>query len=283
MAPAPSDSGLLALLYGTVLGRTLLRPLISRPVSKAAGRFMDSAISRPLIPRFIRSNGIDMAEYEAETYQSFNAFFTRRIRSEARPMEPDPERLMAPCDGRLSVYAIDEDSVFTVKNSRYDVSALLGGDGRAADFVGGTCLVFRLSVDDYHRYHYLDDGTKEDNHFVPGVLHTVRPIALAHTAVFIQNCREYTFMRTAHFGTVAQVEVGALLVGRISNDQQSGAFTRGQEKGRFLYGGSTVVLLLQKDAAVIDERFWRATARDEETRVKLGEGIGFSQTGGKHA
>ena len=283
MAPAPSDGGLLAFLYGTALGRLLLRPLVSRPVSRAAGRFMDSALSRGMISHFIRRNHIDMSEYAEEDYKSFNAFFTRRIDPEARPMTSDPERLMAPCDGRLSVYAIDADSVFAIKNSRYDVCALLGGDARAADFVDGTCLVFRLSVYDYHRYHYLDDGTKGKNHFVPGVLHTVRPIALAHTAVFIQNCREYTFMRTEHFGTVAQIEVGAMLVGKISNNQQSGAFVRGQEKGKFLYGGSTIVVLLQKGAAEIDARFWQATARNEETRVKLGEGIGFSRTGGKHA
>ncbi|MBQ9196773.1 MAG: phosphatidylserine decarboxylase [Clostridia bacterium] len=283
MAPAPSDGGLLAFLYGTAPGRLLLRPLISRPVSRLAGWFMDSPLSRPLIAPFIRKNGIDMADYEAEEYQSFNAFFTRRIKPAARPMAADPETLMAPCDGRLSVYKIGPDSLFAIKGSAYDVRSLLGNDERAEDFTGGTCLVFRLSVDDYHRYHYLDDGEKDENRFIPGALHTVRPIALAHTAVFVQNCREYTVMKTAHFGAVAQIEVGAMLVGKISNNQQAGAFVRGQEKGKFLYGGSTVVVLLQKDAAQIDQRFWRATDREEETRVKLGEGIGFSRTGGKHA
>ena len=283
MAPAPSDGRLLAFLYGTAPGRLLLKPLVSRGVSKAAGRFMDSRLSRPLIPRFIRANGIDLNDYLPEEYGSFNAFFTRRVRPEKRPIDAAPDHLIAPCDGRLSVYAVDGDSVFTIKNSRYDVRALLGGDSRAELFTGGVCLVFRLCVDDYHRYHYLDDGTQEAPVFIPGALHTVRPIALQHTDVFIQNCREYTILRTAHFGTVAQIEVGALLVGKIANNLREGAFRRGQEKGRFLYGGSTVVVLLRRDAAAVDERFWQATARGEETRVKLGERIGAAGNGGKHA
>lgn len=155
--------------------------------------------------------------------------------------------------------------------ARYDVRALLGGDPRAALFAGGDCLVFRLCVDDYHRYHYIDDGEKGENVFIPGRLHTVRPIALEHTNVFIQNCREYTLMQTRHFGTVAQIEVGALLVGRVCNHDGAGAFTRGAEKGCFYYGGSTVVLLLQKGRATVDERFFAATRRGEETRVLLGQ------------
>ena len=183
----------------------------------------------------------------------------------------DPVCLSAPCDGRLSAYHLEETGVFDIKGSRYDVRALLGGDPRAALFSGGDCLVFRLCVDDYHRYHYIDDGEKGENVFIPGRLHTVRPIALEHTNVFIQNCREYTLMQTRHFGTVAQIEVGALLVGRVCNHDGAGAFTRGAEKGCFYYGGSTVVLLLQKGRATVDERFFAATRRGEETRVLLGQ------------
>ena len=277
MARGPSDTGFLGFLYGTAPGRLLLRPLTARWLSRLAGRFMDSGLSKPLIAPFIRKNGIEMGDYIPEDYPGFNAFFTRRIRPEARPLDMEADHLMAPCDGRLSVYAIDENSVFTIKRSRYDVSALLGGDACADQYRGGVALVFRLCVDDYHRYHYLDDGTKGANHFIPGVLHTVRPIALAHTDVFIQNCREYTLLNTAHFGSVAQIEVGALLVGRISNNQGAGSFRRGEEKGKFLYGGSTIVLLLPPGAAEIKDRFWQATARGEEVRVRLGQCVGHAR------
>lgn len=277
MARGPSDTGLLGFLYGTAPGRLLLRPLTARWLSRLAGRFMDSRLSRPLIAPFIRKNGIEMGDYLPEQYPSFNAFFTRKIRPEARPLDRDPAHLMAPCDGRLSVYAIDKNSVFTIKHSRYDVAALLGGDDCAEQYQGGMALVFRLCVDDYHRYHYLDDGVKEDNHFIPGVLHTVRPIALEHTDVFIQNCREYSILHTDHFGAVAQIEVGALLVGRISNNLGAGSFRRGEEKGKFLYGGSTIVLLLPPGAAEIEDRYWQATARGEEVRVRLGQCVGHAR------
>ena len=280
MARASSDGRLLAFLYGTAPGRLLLKPLTARPLSKLAGKLLDSRLSTCLIGPFIRKNGIDLAEYQPEKYTSFNDFFTRRIRPEARPIDRRGDHLIAPCDGRLSVYAIGEDSVFTIKNSRYDVPALLGDDDGARAFMGGVCLVFRLAVDDYHRYHYLDDGAQGGPHFVPGRLHTVRPIALEHTSVFVQNCREYTMLMTEHFGLVAQIEVGAMLVGRICNDQRAVHFHRGDEKGHFMYGGSTIVVLLQKNKAVIEDRFWQATARGEEVRVRMGQAIGETFAGG---
>lgn len=269
-----SDGRLLAFLYGTRAGRLLLRPLTARGLSKAAGRLLDSGVSCCLISGFARKNGIDLSEYVPETYQSFNAFFTRRILPEKRPIDRTPSHLIAPCDGRLSVYEIGPESVFAIKNSRYDVAALLGHDARAACFAGGICLVFRLAVDDYHRYHYFDSGRKGENHFIPGCLHTVRPVALKHEKVFVQNCREYTFLETEHFGMAAQIEVGALLVGRIRNRQGAGSYRRGEEKGCFEYGGSTVVLLLEKGRAQVEERFWRNTEKGLETRVLLGECIG---------
>ena len=174
----------------------LLRPLTARPLSRAAGWLLNRRVSCALIGPFIRKSGIRMADYLPETYHSFNDFFTRHIRPELRPLPQDPVCLSAPCDGRLSAYHLEETGVFDIKGSRYDVRALLGGDPRAALFAGGDCLVFRLCVDDYHRYHYIDDGEKGENVFIPGRLHTVRPIALEHTNVFIQNCREYTLMQT---------------------------------------------------------------------------------------
>ena len=277
------ESAALIFLYRTVPGRMLLKLLIGRGLSKAAGRVLSSPVSRPLIAPFIRKNGIDLTDYAEEDYSCFNDFFCRRIRPERRPLPADPAELMAPCDGLLSAYRITDGMVLPIKQSRYSVSDLLGMDAAARLFRDGVCLVFRLCVDNYHRYCYVDNGQKGPNVFLPGVLHTVRPIALESVPVFVRNCREYTVMETVRFGTVAQIEVGALLVGKIANDLHEGAFRRGQEKGRFLYGGSTVVVLLRRDAAAVDERFWQATARGEEARVKLGERIGAAGNGGKHA
>ena len=268
------ESAALVFLYRTVPGRMLLKLLIGRGLSQAAGRVLSSPVSRPLIAPFIRKNGIDLTDYAEEDYSCFNDFFCRRIRPERRPLPADPAELMAPCDGLLSAYRITDGMVLPIKQSRYSVSDLLGMDAAARLFRDGVCLVFRLCVDNYHRYCYVDDGQKGPNVFLPGVLHTVRPIALESVPVFVRNCREYTVMETVRFGTVAQIEVGALLVGRIDNHDGAGPIRRGEEKGRFLYGGSTVILLLEKDRVALDEALFTATANGIETPVVMGQVLG---------
>ena len=275
-AVAPPTEGLaLRLLYGSAPGRGVLRLLSARPVSQAAGRWMDSRLSRVLIAPFIRRNAIRMEDYVPQDYPSFNAFFCRPIRKELRPVPEAAAAFMAPCDGLLSAYPIRDGLVLPIKQSRYTVSELLGGDPAAERFRDGVCLMFRLCVHHYHRYSYPDAGRVIAKRFLPGVLHTVRPIALAALPVFTQNCRELMLLETEHFGTVAQVEVGALLVGRIENYKGPGMrFRRGEEKGRFLYGGSTVVVLLEKNAVVLDRAFFENTEQGLETPVLLGEVLG---------
>ena len=267
------ESASLRFLYHTAFGRLLLRPLIGRGFSKLGGDFMSSRLSKPLIKGFIRNNNIDLAEYHAENFRCFNDCFTRKIRDGYRPIGEEPDRLISPCDAYLSAYPITEDTVYPIKQSLYTVSDLLGGDPAASRFYGGSCLVFRLCVHHYHRYCYIDNGTKTENRFLAGKLHTVRPIALAQYPVFAQNCREYTLMETERFGTVAQIEVGAMLVGKIQNHHGAGPITKGAEKGMFLYGGSTVVLLLEKDAADLPQALFEAAERGLEVPVTYGEAI----------
>jgi len=268
------QSGALRFLYRTVPGRVILAGLTRPAVSRACGRYMDSRFSRRKIRGFVRRSGIRLSDYRARDYCSFNDFFTRRIRPELRPIDCRPGSLIAPCDGKLSAYRITADARFPIKGSTYSVRELIGGNPVASRYDSGICLVFRLGVEDYHRYCYLDDGTKGENVFLPGRLHTVQPIALASYPVFVQNCREYTVMETEHFGIVTQIEVGAMLVGKIRNFHGVGRIRRGAEKGMFLYGGSTVVVLLEKDAAVLPGALWSATERGLETPVRYGQHIG---------
>ena len=236
---------------------------------------MDSRLSRRLIPGFIRKNDIRVEDYEEIPYESFNQFFCRKIKPGLRPIETDLDTLIAPCDGLLSVYPIREGTVLPIKESRYSIASLLRDDALAKEFDGGACLVFRLCVNHYHRYSYAESGTKGENRFLKGKLHTVRPIALEKSPVFTENCREYTVIETERFGKILQMEVGAMLVGKIDNYQKSvAAVTRGEEKGRFLYGGSTVILLLQRDRVDLRDGLADATLDGRETPVKLGERIG---------
>ncbi len=267
------ESGALRFLYRTVPGRGLLRLLTARWVSRLCGAFLDSPLSKPLIKSFVKNNGIDLSQFHAESFRCFNDCFCRRIKEGLRPLPTDEEVLFSPCDGLLSAYRLAADTVLPVKQSAYTLPALLRDEALAARYRDGVCLVFRLCVDHYHRYCYPADGTKGENVFIPGRLHTVRPIALESGPVFTENCREYTLLDTPRFGQVLQMEVGAMLVGKIVNHHGAGPVTRGEEKGLFLYGGSTVILLLEKDKARIADRFFDATARGQETPVLMGESL----------
>ena len=273
-AAACAPSGALKFLYYTKIGGAVLKLLTARWVSKAAGKFLDSRLSRRKIKKYVKKHGIDMTLYEKEDYRSFNAFFTRRIRKELRPFDLSPKAFVAPCDGKLSLYKIEKGAHFTIKGFTYTAAELLKNEELALAFEGGYCFVFRLCVEDYHRYFYFDDGIKGENVFISGRLHTVQPVALEKRRVFCENCREFTVMQTEHFGTAVQCEVGAMMVGRIVNYHGSGTMRRGEEKGKFEFGGSTIVVLTQAGAVIPDGEFIKNTADGKETKVKCGERIG---------
>ena len=262
-------------LYKTPFGRCVLKLLASRPVSKLCGAFLDSKLSAFLIKNFVRKNNIDCSDYELDGIKTFNQFFRRRIKEGKRPFDLDPQHLPAPCDGLLTVYPInDEGTVIPVKQSAYTITSLLKNKELASRYNGGWCLVFRLCVDNYHRYAYPVSGAKGPNIFIPGILHTVQPIALEEFPVFAQNCREYTVIESDQFGKVVQMEVGAMLVGRIVNFEQEGKAERGMEKGYFEYGGSTVILLIEKNKLQIRQNILANTQNGTETPVKMGECVG---------
>ena len=267
---------LLSLLYGSAAGRALLKPLTAPVVSRFGGWFLSTGVSRVLIKPFIRSNGIDMTQFEPVSYRSYNEFFSRKIRPEARPVDMDPKHLISPCDSKLTALPIGEDTVFTLKHTAYTVSSLLKSDTLAKRYAGGYALIFRLTVDDYHRYCYVAAGEKSENTRIPGVLHTVNPIANDHFPIYKENSREYSLLHTAKFGDILMMEVGALLVGRIVNHHEAAEVTRGQEKGYFQFGGSTVVLLTEPGSVIIDEDILHNSREGMETIVRYGEKIGIA-------
>ncbi len=268
------QNNLLKKLYGTVRGRKILKFLTQPFVSKIVGVFMDSGLSVFMIKRFIKSSGIDTSQYNMIKFRSYNDFFTRTIKPEMRPIDYNENHLISPCDSKLSVYKINKDSIFRIKDSYYRVADLVTNEFLARRFINGWCMIFRLEVDDYHRYCYIDGGEKTNNFFIQGQLHTVNPIALRRYNIYKRNSREYTIMHTDNFGDVVQVEVGAMMVGRICNHHSEYRFNRGEEKGMFQFGGSTIVLIFEENSVVPDEDILANTASGYETVVKYGEKIG---------
>lgn len=271
---ATGQDKLLAWVYGHALTRMLIRPFVSPAVSKLGGKVLDSRLSALAVPRFVRKKHIELQEYEEQKFRSYNAFFTRCIREEMRPIEMDESVFISPCDGKASVYPIDSECRFVIKHTPYTVGQLVRSKRLAAYYEGGYAIVLRLTVDDYHRYCYIDNGEKSGQIHIPGVLHTVNPAANDVLPIYKMNTREYCLLRTEHFGTVLMMEVGALMVGRINNYHQRCEVKKGQEKGRFEFGGSTIVVLTQKGKVKIDEDILRNTEEGYETIVKMGERIG---------
>ena len=264
----------LSALYGSALGRLALKPLTAPFLSRAAGRFLSTRMSCVFIKSFVKNNGIDMSQYEDRKFTSYNDFFARRIREGARRVDMDENHLISPADSKLSVHPITPDGCFTIKHTAYTAASLLQNEALAEKFMGGTLLIFRLTVDDYHRYCYMADGVKEENVYIPGKFHTVNPIANDYFPIYKENVREYTVIHTKAFGDMVIMEVGALMVGKIKNLHGKCTVRRGDEKGYFEFGGSTIVALLQKDAAQMDEDILQNVQDGYETVVRMGEKIG---------
>ena len=267
--------GSLEFLYKTAPGRIILKPLISKPVSSFSGWLLDRKVSKVLIKSFVKNNNIDLRDYQTDNINCFNDFFCRRIKDGLRPFDTDPEALTAPCDGLLRVHKIADGTVLGVKQSKFTIKSLLRDDELAASFDNGYAFVYRLCVNHYHRYAYFDSGHKLEDRRIDGVYHTVRPIALEEYPVFVENTREYAVIDSEVFGRCVQMEVGAMLVGRIVNDHPfPGMVERGMEKGHFEYGGSTIIVLIPEGSAQVRADLIEASTTDKEIPVVMGEKVG---------
>lgn len=260
-------------IYGHAALRALIRPFLRPWFSNLGGKLMDSRMSARLIPRFIQKNGIDMADFEEREFSSFNDFFTRRIKISARPLPEDEKALFSPCDAYLTVVPVREGLRFTIKHTEYSLEEFLRDEELAASFSEGWVLLLRLAVQHYHRYHFVDDGEIVREYRIPGFLNTVQPAANDAVPIYKENSRAVSLLRTKHFRDVIQAEVGALLVGRIVNRGLT-AFKRAEEKGMFEFGGSTIVMVLQKDAVEILPEFLAASEEKTEREVHFGTVIG---------
>lgn len=261
-------------LYESAPGRMLVKVLVCPAVSRVGGRLLGSRLSCILIPGFVRKHKIDLTKYEKQSFDSYNDFFTRKLKDKERPVDWEESSLISPCDGKLSVYPITKKGRFMIKHTSYTVTQLLGNRKLAKRFEEGYAMVFRLTVDDHHRYCYMDDGVKSSNYRIPGILHTVNPIANDLEPIYKENTREYCLLHTKNFGTLLVMEVGALMVGKIHNYHGACTVKRGQEKGRFEFGGSTIVVLTEPGKVAIDRDIMKNSRRAYETLVKMGEAVG---------
>ena len=260
----------LKFLYNTFIGRIILKLIYNRWVSNIVGFFLNRKISKPMIKKYIKKYNIDMNLYVPKYYESFNDFFKRELK-EINKTE-DIKDFISICDSKVSVYKIEKDLILNIKNSKYSVNELIK-DNLSNEYEDGYCIIYRLEPKDYHHYIFNDDGIIVSNKKIDGKLHTVNPVVYDKYQVFTENKREVTVLKTTHLNEVIQIEVGALCVGRICN-QELFQFERYDEKGYFEFGGSTIIQLLKKDVVTIDEEIIENTNNNIETQVKIGDVIG---------
>ena len=327
-------------LYHHFLGRLLLKMIFARPYfSFLRGLYYNSFLSKKEIAPFVEKYGLSK-ELLKKKYQSFGAFFSRKeavyLREAGKENTKEngeawKEKIQgklpfyASASGKALAYKIDEEGriilppgvqkegagkkenfhflPLEIKGNFYYIEKILKAP--CPEFLkGGTLLVFRLSLPDYHRYIFPAEGKLLRRKKIKGRLDSVRKEA-AHFKAFSENKREVSLLELTGMGKILHVEVGAMLVGHIHNHmgsklfsdkgaqnkrknlgektyksdrryQQAFRFTAGEEKGYFSLGGSTIVEMLS-EKIVIDEDLFENTKKGLETKLEIGERIGYGK------
>lgn len=237
--------------YETGLGRFCLEAAIKqRWFSGLYGKWADCGCSAKEVLPFIEHFGLDTDEFlnATESYQTFNEFFFRRLRPEARPVADEPGNACFPADGRqLVIRDLSEATAIYAKNQKFELSALLGDASLAERFSNGTAVISRLCPTDYHRFHYPLAGSPGGPRLINGPLYSVNPIALARNISYLwQNKRRITQISDSAAGDYLFLEIGATNVGSIvDTSNHKSPVATGEEKGYFKFGGSMVMTLFQ--------------------------------------
>jgi len=214
---------------------------------------------------------------DAHQYSSFNDFFTRELAPDARDVDFSKEVLISPADGKVLVYEnINSTLEINVKNTNFNIGNLLQNSTLAKKFENCSIAIIRLAPTDYHRFHFPTDGLVSQTRLVKGLYYSVSPIALEiKPSIFWENKRTICEIENDTFGSYVYMEVGATMVGSIKQTYQSGThIKKGDEKGYFEFGGSTVILIFQKDKVFFDKELIMNTQKGHETKIKMGERIG---------
>jgi len=258
-----------------------LLPVLAKKkwLSRLYGYLQKRPSSRKKIAPFIKEFGLDSSEFldPVSAYRSFNAFFIRKLKPEARPINSDPCRAVIPADGRYYFYAdIDTCPGFIVKGEKFTLDTLLGSTSLASEFQGGSMVLARLCPTDYHRFHFPCDCQPGLTHLINGWLYSVNPLAVKkNIQIFAQNKRTLCELRTPLFGRIIYMEIGATSVGSIQETYTANEWQpKGGEKGYFEFGGSSLILLFAKNTIQLDADLLAATERGLEIRCLLGQSMG---------
>ena len=269
-------------LYRSAVGRAIGRLVTGPLFSQIFGKWQDLGFSARKIPQFVQRFNINLSEFmpeesgsRARPYSTFNSFFIRRFTETARSFPEVEGQMGAFCEARYLGYESSTSSKqFPLKGELISLPTLLQNERHQKTFIGGPLLIARLCPADYHRFHFPDQGEKMDRYPIPGDLHSVNPVALKWKSdILTTNERRVTILDTKNFGQLAYVEVGAICVGKIIESHQGKSFSRGQEKGYFLFGGSTVIVVGEPGRWKPADDILHYSKQGMETLIKLGDPV----------
>ncbi|MGP9689908.1 archaetidylserine decarboxylase [Psychrobacter sp. AOP22-C1-C5] len=271
---------------------TTLQQLVpQQQLSKVAGRLAASRhpyVKRTFIRSFAKAYNVSLDEYERQSlnaYESFNDFFTRELKEDARPIDATVDGIVSPADGIISQLGqIDDHKLFQAKGRYYDVGQLLADSEDGRYFADGSFATVYLAPSNYHRVHMPFAGTLTKTRYVPGTLFSVNTVTAANVPDLFARNERLVCMFDTKYGKAAVVMVGAMIVAGIetvatgkinrTDDIQEAdhdmRFEKGDELGRF-YLGSTAIVVLPK-AAKAD---WQDSMKANSV-VKMGELLGVT-------
>lgn len=270
----------LEFLYYNPFGKLGLETVVKKKLlTWYYGKQMDKPSSTSKIYSLIESAGINMEESKKKVteFKTFNEFFIRELKDGARVIDKTPGVLTSPADGKIFVYNhIDTMKNFFVKGDEFTLKDFLRDETLVEKYRDGIFMIVRLAPVDYHRFHFPADGIISKSTLIPGDYYSVSTHAIRkNLRIYCENKREYSILETEKFGDIFMCEVGATMVGGIKQTYKEGSHVKkGEEKGYFYFGGSTMIMMFEKGRVKIDEDLIKNSLDGIETKVYMGERIG---------
>jgi phosphatidylserine decarboxylase len=278
----------LELMYGTgflsKVSRLLLSPFVTKTtfLSHLYGFLQKTSLSQRKIKPFIEKFHVDSSEFldSIDSFKSFNDFFIRKLKKEARPIYGADNIAILPADARYMFFQnIQNTDGFYVKGKKFSLKKLLQEDELAKRYENGSMVIARLCPTDYHRFHFPLSCYPSKTKLINGILSSVNPIALKRDInIFSENKRTMTKLESKDFGLVLFLEIGATCVAGINQTYSSEMFyEKGEEKGYFSFGGSSLIILFEPNVIEFDQDLLEASKNKIEIRGLMGQPMGRSR------
>jgi len=275
---SPPGESYLKFLYHNPFGQIPLNLLIKRKIlSTVYGKLMNLSKSKEKIKPFIEQFNINMNDSlkSINEFVSFNDFFYRKLKPNAREIH---DGLVSPADGKIIAFEnINGVNEFFVKGNKFTLLDFLQDKQLAEKYKNSSLFIIRLAPNDYHRFHFPYSGNISNSHRIRGKYFSVSPYALrkSFSKVFCENKRDYSILTTNSKGNILISPVGATMVGTIIETYHPNSIVKkGDEMGYFAFGGSSVLILIDKDKVKIDADILENTKKGLETSIVMGEKFG---------